>query len=67
VQACKDDLPDGHSEIFFALRLDTPNQVELPEENSFSAHAVTPVPGRASRATFAGIATDLPVGQSSPC
>ena len=61
------DLGLRQSGLFFALGLDDPNQVESPEENSFSAHAVTPVPGRASRATFAGIVTDLPVGQSSPC
>jgi hypothetical protein len=39
-QACRDDLPDRHSGIFFARGLDDPNQVELPDEISFCAHAI---------------------------
>jgi hypothetical protein len=31
-RACRDDLPDEHSEIFFVEGLDRPNQFELPEE-----------------------------------
>jgi hypothetical protein len=40
------DLGLRQSGLFFALRLDEPNQIESPEENSFFAHAVTPVPGQ---------------------
>src|SRR6516165_10727761 len=29
-RACRDDLPDGHSEIFLRKGLDHPNQIELP-------------------------------------
>jgi len=38
-RACKDDLPDGHSEIFLRRGLDDPNQSGTIEEISFYAHA----------------------------
>src|SRR6516162_1521281 len=38
-QACKDDLPDGHSEIFLRKGLDDPNQPERTREIGFYAHA----------------------------
>ena len=43
------DLPDGTSEIFFALGLDDPNQLESPREIRFYAHAIARV--RAHQAT----------------
>ena len=45
------DLPDGTSEIFFALGLDDPNQLELAHEIRFYAHAFSHVLNRSSRAT----------------
>ena len=61
------DLPDEQSGIFFARGLDDPNQIESPEENSLCAHVIAAAPWPRKRSTFAAIATDLPVGQSSPC
>ena len=63
-RACRDDLPDGHSEIFFASGLDDPNQVESLQENSFSAHAIARSKD-AKAADMRKISTDLPVGQFS--
>jgi hypothetical protein len=36
-RACSYDLPDEHSEIFFASRLDTPNQFEMVQEIDIGA------------------------------
>jgi hypothetical protein len=40
-RAYRDDLPDGHREIFLRKGLDTPNQIELPDEIGFCAHAIS--------------------------
>ena len=61
------DLGLQQSGLFFALGLDDPNQLESPEENSFSAHAIARPSANVPQPAFVGIATDLPVGQSSPC
>jgi hypothetical protein len=37
-RACRDDLPDEHSETFLRRGLDRPNQIELPQEIRFCAH-----------------------------
>jgi hypothetical protein len=62
-RACRDDLPDAHSEIFLRKGLDGPNQLELVGEIRVCAHsnsgafeaierrAITPV-GQISRRTI---------------
>jgi hypothetical protein len=43
------DLPDGTSEIFFALGLDDPNQLESAGEISVCAHAISLPAARVSQ------------------
>jgi hypothetical protein len=46
-RACRDDLPDRHSEIFFVSRLDTPNQIEMPQQIKLCAHVISRTVGPA--------------------
>jgi hypothetical protein len=39
-RACRDDLPDGESEIFFARGLDDPNHAEMAREIGLCAQAL---------------------------
>jgi hypothetical protein len=50
------DLPDGTSEIFFALGLDDPNHVESPHENLVYAHAISHAKSLSGAATSTKLA-----------